>query len=62
MKRRNCDALGNTVGDKHSNPILDTRIYKLEFPYGRFDEYSVNIIIEDLIDQFDDQGWYTGVL
>ena len=37
VKRRKWDASGNPVGEKHSNPILDTRVYELEFPDGRFD-------------------------
>ena len=31
-------------------------------PDGRVDGYAVNIIIEKLIDQVDDQVWYTGIL
>ena len=34
----------------------------MEFPYGRVDEYAVNIIIEKLIGQVDDQGCDTGIL
>ena len=37
VKRRKWDALGNPIGEEHSNPILDTRIYELEFPDGIFD-------------------------
>ena len=34
----------------------------MEFPYGRVDEYTFNIIIENLIDHFDGQVWDTGIL
>ena len=37
-------------------------MYQLEFPDGRVDEYSVNIIAENLMTQVDDNGWDTGVL
>ena len=37
-------------------------MYKLESPDRRVDEYAVNIIIENLIDYVDDQGWDTGIL
>ena len=34
----------------------------MELPDGRFDEYAVNIIIENLIDQVHYQGWDTIIL
>ena len=46
--------LGNPIGEEIINPILNTRMYELEFPDERVDEYLVNIIIENLIDQVDD--------
>ena len=33
----------------------------MELPDGRDDAYVVNIIIENLIDIVDDQGWDTGI-
>ena len=62
MKLRKQDALGNPIGEEHINPILDTRVYELESPDERVDEYAVNIIIENIIDHNDDQGWYTEIL
>ena len=62
VKRRKRDALGNPIGEEHSNPILDTRIYELESPYQRVDEYAANIIIENTIDQIYDQVWDTRIL
>ena len=56
VKRRKRDALVNPIGEEHSKPILVTRIYELEFPDWRVDEYVVNIIIENIIDHVDDQG------
>ena len=58
VKLRKQDASGNPIGEEHTNLILDTRVYELEFPDGGFYEYAVNIII----DQVDDQGWDTGIL
>ena len=37
-------------------------MFELELPDGRVDEYAVNIIIENTIDQIDDQGWDTVIL
>ena len=34
----------------------------MELPYRRVDEYAVSIIIENIIDQFDDQVWDTSIL
>ena len=62
MKHRKRYALGNPIDEEHIETILDTRIYELEFSDGRVDEYTVIIIIENIIDQIDDQGWDTRIL
>ena len=50
------------IGEEHRKPILDTRAYELESPDVIFDEYALTIIIENLIDQVDEQGWDTKIL
>ena len=35
VKNRKRDSAGNPVGEHNDNPILDTRVYALEFPDGR---------------------------
>ena len=62
MKHRKRDALGNTIEKEHISPITDFRIYELELQDGRVDEYTVNIIIENLIDKIDDQVQDTVIL
>ena len=47
-KKRNYK--GEAISSYNPNPMLDSRIYELEFPDGRIEEYSVNIIIENLVD------------
>ena len=47
---------GDLVGETNNNPILGTRIYKLEFSDGRVEEYSVNNILENLLEIFDSDG------
>lgn len=47
---------------KHDNPILDTRIFELEFSDGRVEEYSTNVITEKLFSQVDDDGFYLGLV
>ncbi|GFH61775.1 hypothetical protein CTEN210_18251 [Chaetoceros tenuissimus] len=62
VKSRKRDAAGNPVGDANENPILDTRVYDLEFPDGRVEEYSVNMIAENLFEQADEHGWDSGII
>lgn len=54
--------MGNPVGTPHSNPILDSRIYELEYPDGRVEEYAMNTIIENMMEQLDDDGWDASML
>ena len=37
FRKTKLDSSGNPIGDNNSNPILDTRIYELEFPDGRIE-------------------------
>ena len=37
--------------------MLDSRIYELEFPDGRVEEYSVNVILENMVDQVKSNDW-----
>jgi hypothetical protein len=62
VKKRKRDHDGNPSGTQNPNPILDTRVYELEFPDGRLEEYAVNIIAENLLNQADNDGWDTGLL
>ena len=54
---RKRDADGKVVGKSNSNPILDTRIYQVEFPDGAVAEYSANIIAENILSQVDSDGY-----
>ena len=62
VKRLKRDSNGNIIGVKHDNPIMDTRIFELEFPDGRVEEYSTNIIAENLFSQVDDDGFDLGLV
>ena len=55
-RKRNAD--GSLVGTKNSNPILDSRIYEVEYPDGSAAEYATNVITECLYSQTDDNGNY----
>ena len=61
IKGRKRDHQGNPIGSPNVNPILDTRVYELQFPDGRIEDYSMNIIVENLIAQTDAEGYDTGI-
>ena len=43
---RSRDAKGNVMGRSHTNPILDTRMYQVEFAGGEVTELTANVIAE----------------
>jgi hypothetical protein len=43
-------------GKASSNPILDTRTYNVEFPDGRSEEYTANVIAKNMYAQCDEEG------
>ncbi len=53
---RKHDASGNPIGIAHTNPILDTRVYDVQFPDGHTDCYATNIIAEKNYAQIDEEG------
>ena len=50
VKKRKRDAYGQPIGRANNNPILDSRIYELEYSDVRVGEYSVNIILENMVE------------
>ena len=56
VKSRKRDINGQFVGTGNSNPILDTRVYNVEFPDGSEKEFSANLIAESMISQCDEDG------
>lgn len=53
-RKRNAD--GNFVGRKHSNPMLDSRIFTVRFPDGDEKDVAYNILAEQLYSQVDEEG------
>ena len=47
------DANGNPIGRSNQNPILDTCLYKVEFPCGKMTELVANIIAASVYAQCD---------
>ena len=44
VRKRKRDVDGNPMGRENQNPILDTRLYEVEFPDGRTEELAANAI------------------
>jgi hypothetical protein len=53
---RKRDHDGQPVGRSNRNPILDTRVYEVEFPDGTISEHSANVLAEALYSQVDVDG------
>jgi hypothetical protein len=56
VKSRKRDADGSPIGQRHNNPILDTRQYEVEFPDGATDVFTANTIAESMYSQVDGDG------
>ena len=61
VQKRKLYYKGYPIGSPNANPILDSRIYELEFLDGRVEEYSVNVIIENMLDQVGNNDWDTSM-
>eukprot|EP00978_Attheya_sp_CCMP212_P021053 scaffold61086_cov39-Attheya_sp.AAC.1 len=48
---------GDPVGTSHLNPVLDTRVYAVEFNDGMQQEYTANLIATSIFAQVDDEGY-----
>ena len=53
---RKRDHTGHLIGRQNPNPILDTRIYEIQFNDGTYADYNANIIMENLYSQTDQYG------
>lgn len=54
--RRTRDGDGLPTGCRNSNPILDTRQYKVKVPDGSVDTYTSKVIAENLATMIDPKG------
>jgi hypothetical protein len=53
---RERDGEGNLIGRQNATPIMDTRIYDVQFPDGHVEAYSANVIAENIYAQVDEEG------
>ena len=56
VKERIRNPDGTLKGTSNQNPILDTREYRVEFGDGSYQDYSANVLVENLYSQIDDNG------
>ena len=50
------DANGNVLGRANASPILDTKMYQVEFAGGEITELTVNVIAASIYDYCDAYG------
>ena len=50
------DNEGEPIGTSHSNPILDSRMYEIEFPDGLRQSVAANVSAENLVFQVNQEG------
>ena len=60
--KRQRDEAGLPVGRADSNPILDSRLYEVEFPDGATETVTANLIAENLYSQIDEEGYQHQIL
>ena len=56
VRNRKREADGTLRGTRNQQPILDTRVYEVEFPDGEVAEYAANVIAENMYAQCDAEG------
>jgi len=56
VKRRVVDDDGVPIGKANKNPILDSRMYEVEFMDGTMEKLTANVITENIMAQIDAEG------
>ena len=57
VTNRKRDSDDRVLGRSHDNPILDTRVYQVEYPDGATAEFSANVIAENILSQVETDGF-----
>ena len=52
------DRNGNTIGQAHENPVLNTLMYEVKFDDGTSGVYAANIIAENMWRSVNDEGYH----
>ena len=56
VKRRALDVDGRPIGSRHNNPLLDSRVFEVEYEDGTIEPMLANVIAENILSQVDDEG------
>ena len=56
VKAHTLNAAGSPIGKESLNPIIDTRLYEVEFIDGSTKTIATNVIAENLLSQVDQEG------
>ena len=56
VRKRKSHPDGSDLGTANANPILDTRVYEVEFESGATADFAANIIAENMWSQCDSEG------
>ena len=56
VKGRALDEDGEMIGQSNNNPLLDTRLYEVEYIDGTTERLTANIIAENVLAQVDEDG------
>ena len=56
--RKSVDENGHVIGVHNENPLLNTLVYDVKFPYGEVKKYADNLIAENVPSQVDPNGYY----
>eukprot|EP00957_Ditylum_brightwellii_P196209 14950317-Ditylum_brightwellii.AAC.1 len=62
VKRRALGLNSRTAGSYHDNPMLNSTVYKLEFPDREVKEYAANVIAENMLTQVNYEGFTTTMM
>ena len=62
VKRRKCDINGKPIVIYNENPLINTRLYKVELHDGAIEELVANAISENLWSQCDEDGFMYQIL
>ena len=60
--RRSIDETGRAVGNWNDNQLLNSMVYKVEFPDGNTKKYAANIIAENVLAQVDPDGSHSSMM
>lgn len=62
LSRKRTNDGKSLVGTGDTNPLLDSRLYTVEFPDGGIGEFTTNLIAESLYSNIDEEGYDLGLL